>query len=51
MNNLKDKPAAYLAFMSLSTSLQMGIIDWIYCALNDEIRSKRITKTIDRLTS
>ena len=51
LNNLKVKPVAYLAFMSLSPSLQLGIIDWIYCAINDEIRDKRITKTIDRLTS
>lgn len=49
MNNLKNNPAAYMSFKNLTESLQLGIIDWIYCALNEEIRDKRIAKTIERL--
>lgn len=50
LNSLKDNSNAYQAFMSLTESLQLGIIDWIYCAANDEIRNNRIAKTLDRLT-
>jgi len=30
--------------------LQQGLIDWIYCAKNDELMLERIDKTVQRLT-
>jgi len=49
LSSLQDNPSAYLAFQSLTDSLQQGIIEWIYCAENDLIRVERINKTVERL--
>ena len=46
---LKENPAAYLAFRSLTESLQQGLIDWIYCAKNEASMYERIDKTVSRL--
>ncbi len=50
MLRLKDCPTAYQTFLSLTGSLQQGIIDWIYSAQNDALKFERISKTMKRLT-
>jgi len=48
---LEDNPIAYQAFLSLTESLQQGIIEWIFSAANEEIKTDRILKTVERLTT
>ena len=47
---LNKYPSALQNFQSLTESLQQGLIDWIYCAKNDELMLERIDKTVQRLT-
>jgi len=47
---LKEHPSALQNFQILTESLQQGLIDWIYCANNDELMVERINKTVQRLT-
>ena len=46
---LENNPIAYQAFQSLTESLQQGIIEWIFSAVNEEIKAERIIKTVERL--
>ena len=48
---LEDNPIAYQAFQSLTESLQQGIIEWIFSAANEVIKTERILKTVERLTT
>lgn len=50
LHDLKINPTAYQTFMSLTESLQQGIIDWILSASDKDVMDDRITKTMSRLT-